>query len=52
MLANHPTKHQVREYMQRRASDPKPPPSPEEVRRQLGWGMLMPEELKLSLPER
>jgi hypothetical protein len=37
----HPPKHVVREYLARRARDSKPPPTPEEIRRQLGWGMLM-----------
>ena len=35
----HPPKHLVRAYLERRARDSKPPPSPEEIRRQLGWGM-------------
>ena len=35
----HPTKHVVRAYLERRSRDPRPPPSPEEIRRQLGWGM-------------
>jgi len=35
-----PTKHLVREYLARRSRDPKPPPSPEEIRRQLGWGIM------------
>ena len=39
----HPPKHLVREYLERRSRDPKPPPSPEEIRRQLGWGLLLPE---------
>jgi len=37
----HPPKHLVREYLERRAKESQPPPAPEEVRRQLGWGMLM-----------
>jgi hypothetical protein len=32
-----PTKEQVREYMGRRQAEHKPPPSREEIRRQLGW---------------
>lgn len=36
-----PPKHVVREYLERRSRDPKPPPSPEEIRRQLGWGMAL-----------
>lgn len=39
----HPTKHVVREYLERRARDPKPPPTPEEIRRQLGWGLMLPD---------
>ncbi|MGJ9419659.1 hypothetical protein ACHAC9_18175 [Massilia sp. CMS3.1] len=35
-----PPKHLVREYLARRSRDPQPPPAPEEIRRQLGWGML------------
>jgi hypothetical protein len=38
---SHPPKHLVREYLERRAKDNAPPPSPEEIRRQLGWGMMM-----------
>ena len=38
---NHPPKHLVREYLERRTKDTRPPPTPEEIRRQLGWGMLM-----------
>lgn len=33
----HPTKEQVRAYMAARESARRPPPSPEEIRRQLGW---------------
>jgi hypothetical protein len=40
MQQNRPTKEQVRAYTQQRAKAQTPPPSPEEVRRQLGWGML------------
>jgi hypothetical protein len=44
----HPPKHLVREYLARRTREQKPPPSPEEIRRQLGWGMLMPADLKMA----
>lgn len=44
----HPTKHLVRAYLERRSRDPKPPPAPEEIRRQLGWGMSMPADLKMG----
>jgi hypothetical protein len=33
----HPTKEQVRAYMHQREADRRPPPAPEEIRRQLGW---------------
>jgi aminoglycoside/choline kinase family phosphotransferase len=33
----HQTKHLVRAYLERRAREQKPPPSLEEIRRQLGW---------------
>lgn len=33
----HPTKEQVRAYMQLRECDRRPPPTPEEIRRRLGW---------------
>lgn len=39
--ANHPSKQMVREYLERRSQEIKPPPTPEEIRRQLGWGLLM-----------
>ena len=38
---SHPPKHLVREYLERRTKDSSPPPTPEEIRRQLGWGMLL-----------
>jgi hypothetical protein len=48
--ASHPPKHLVREYLERRARDTQPPPPPEEVRRQLGWGMLMTADDKAGAP--
>lgn len=36
----HPTKEQVRAYMARREAAQRPPPTPEEIRRQLGWRMV------------
>jgi hypothetical protein len=32
-----PTKEQVREYMQQRQAEHKPPPDMKQIRRQLGW---------------
>lgn len=43
----HPSKQLVRAYLERRKRDGRPPPSPEEIRRQLGWGLMLP-ELKLA----
>jgi hypothetical protein len=45
---NHPPKHLVREYLERRSKDTQPPPTPEEIRRQLGWGMLMPSDDRIG----
>jgi len=33
----HPTKEQVRAYMHSREFDRRPPPTPDEIRRQLRW---------------
>jgi hypothetical protein len=45
---SHPPKHLVREYLERRSREHKPPPTPEEIRRQLGWEMLIPTDLKIT----
>ena len=42
-----PPKQAVRAYLERRSREQKPPPSPEEIRRQLGWGMA-PSDLKMA----
>jgi hypothetical protein len=44
----HPPKHLVREYLARRARENRPPPAPEEIRRQLGWGMPALARIKLA----
>lgn len=36
----HPSKEQVRQWMSERQEQRTPPPSPQEVKRQLGWGLL------------
>mgnify|MGYP003579717403 CR=1 FL=1 len=36
-----PTKEQVRKWMQDRQAQRSAPPSPEEIRRALGWGFLV-----------
>lgn len=35
-----PTKEQVRAYMARREGARRPPPTPDEIRRQLGWRLV------------
>jgi hypothetical protein len=35
-----PTKEQVRHYMEQQLKRHLPPPSPEEIRRQLGWKLV------------
>lgn len=40
MTTTHPTKEQVRIWMTQRTHSRLPPASPEEVRRQLGWGLV------------
>lgn len=39
-MTTQPTKQQVREYMQQRQREHRPPPTPDEIRRQLGWGLI------------
>lgn len=41
---SHPTKEQVRAYMQQRESARRPPPAPAEIRRQLGWSRTLQDE--------
>jgi hypothetical protein len=38
--ANHPSKFLVRKYLMRRSHAASPPPTPDEIRRQLGWGLV------------
>jgi hypothetical protein len=35
-----PSNQQVRSWMQQRQADKSPPPSPEEIRTQLGWRLV------------
>ena len=44
-----PTKEQVRAYMAARETARRPPPAPEEIRRQLGWRMQHGDEERLRL---
>lgn len=36
----HPSKEQVRQFMEQRRAEHTPPPAPGDIRRQLGWEML------------
>ncbi len=38
---SHPSKEQVRAYMQQREGAGRPPPAPAEIRRQLGWSLAV-----------
>lgn len=40
MTATHPTKELVRAYMAKRTHDESPPPSPQQVRDELGWHLV------------
>jgi hypothetical protein len=40
-----PTKQHVREWLSREVKAKQPPPSPEQIRRELGWDLLK-EEMK------
>lgn len=44
----YPPKDLVRAYLAQRLRERRPPPTPEEIRRRLGWTMLFP-ELKLAV---
>ena len=39
MIQLNPTKQQVREYLERRQTEHKPPPTLNEIRKQLGWNL-------------
>lgn len=40
MNTTKPTKQQLREYLYARHRSPAPPPTPEQIRRELGWSMI------------
>jgi hypothetical protein len=40
MQTTKPTKEQVREHMERRTMEETPPPTPDEIRRELGWHLI------------
>jgi hypothetical protein len=46
--SKHPGKEQVRQYSSQRQSDPKTPPTLEEIRRQLGWELCASAPIKSS----
>ncbi|WP_181373110.1 hypothetical protein [Massilia glaciei] len=46
----HPTKDQVRAYLLRRSRDAAPPPSPKDIRRELGWAIASSKSKSLPVP--
>ena len=44
---SHPSKEQVRAYMAERELARRPPPSPAEIRRQLGWRLMPSDDERL-----
>ena len=50
MPATHPTKEQVRAYMRLRECARRPPPSPQDIRRQLGWQGAPAPEATIAAP--
>lgn len=40
MTATKPSKQAVRDYMRSRSTEVTPPPTPEQIRRELGWGLI------------
>jgi hypothetical protein len=40
MTTNHPPKEQVRNWLRQRQIERKPPQTPDEIRRELGWYFL------------
>ncbi len=46
----HPSKELVRQHMQQRVKDHTPPPTPEQVRRELGWELIPHDPERGKLP--
>lgn len=40
IMTTHPTKDQVQRYLTERHQSKTPPPTPEQIRKELGWHML------------
>lgn len=40
MATTHPTHQQVRDWMAKRQVERTPPPSPDQIKRELGWDMM------------
>jgi hypothetical protein len=40
MMTTHPSKEQMQRYLTERHQSKEPPPTPEQIREQLGWKML------------
>jgi hypothetical protein len=42
MQASHPAKEVVRHWLRDQINSGKPPKTPEQIRRELGWGLILP----------
>lgn len=42
MQTSKPSKHRLQTYLTERHASASPPPTPEQIRRELGWNMLHP----------
>jgi hypothetical protein len=51
MQTTHPSKQLVRDYMDSRTRDESPPPTPEEIRRELGWYLIPSNGMVPEVPE-
>jgi hypothetical protein len=45
----HPTKEAVRQWMRNKIEERRPPPDPQQVRRELGWDMVKVERGELPV---
>jgi hypothetical protein len=46
MTTTRPTKEQLKQYLQDRRTQGGPPPTPAQIREQLGWALVQAEELQ------
>ena len=46
--ANHPCKEAVRQWLRFELEQRRPPPDPQQIRRELGWDVLQAEPVKIA----